>query len=331
VQGILEATGIPDAHASRATDVFVRASWRGVGHHDLEDLPMRLRWLAGGVAEPAGDPVVVASASASERIDGGRALGEVVCSVALERAMHLAEQHGVGFVAAGNSNHFLAAAPYVQIAAERGLIAVVMSRTVPSMGLPGSGRMIVGNNPLGFGAPVDGGPDVMLDISMAYASWGELDRLAREGGSVPAHWATAADGTPTTDPAAARAGGPEPIGGHKGVGLSLLVEVLSSVLGGGDVADEGLRDGRLAGIHSQAVLVIDPGPLVGRDAAARRTADAIGGIAALAGGDFRYPGERAASAAAEAGAAGGLRLRDGLVEQLDGWADRLRVAHLDAC
>jgi LDH2 family malate/lactate/ureidoglycolate dehydrogenase len=328
VRELFTAAGVGEESALRASDVFVRASLRGYGHHDIADLPSRLRALTDGTIEPrAAEPVAVHQFGAVEQFDGHNALGEVCASVVMERACHLAGSYGIGLAVVSKSNHFLAAAPYVQQAAEAGLLGIIVTRTFPSMGTPGSGKLVIGNNPIGVGAPVAGAADFVLDISLAYASWGRLAQLADSGTKIPAHWGTGPDGQPTTDPAVALAGAAEPIGGHKGVALALVAEILTSVLSDGVLSDERARDGNRGGVHSQAAIAIDPGATVGRGRAARRTADLFASTAELAGPTFRYPGQRSAGSARQA-RLGGIPISKRLSDDLNGWATRLRVAPL---
>lgn len=276
---------------------------------------------------PTSEPVVQHRRGAVTSLDGRNALGELCASRAVDAAMASARTHGIGLAAVGHSNHFLAAAPYAQRVAEAGLIAIVASRTLPSMGTPGAGRMVIGNNPLGFGVPVQDGPDLVADMCWAYASWSSFESLAQDGAAIPEHWATDATGRPTSDPALGLQGGPEPVGGHKGVAMALLVEVLTSVLADGAVADEVIRDGRLGGLHSQVALVIDPDATVGVERVARRTSELLQRTAELAPRPLRYPGQRSA-AAHESSSSVGVAVALPVLDELDGWAARLDIPPL---
>ncbi|MGA2568843.1 MAG: Ldh family oxidoreductase, partial [Pseudolabrys sp.] len=82
-----------------------------------------------------------------------------------------------------------------------------------------------------------------LDMSPAAAARGKVRRAARRGESIPVGYALDAQGRPTTDPNAALDGGVmQPIGGPKGSGLSMLMDVLCGVITGagcaGDVGNQ---------------------------------------------------------------------------------------------
>src|ERR1700687_23594 len=61
---------------------------------------------------------------------------------------------------------------------------------------------------------------------------GKLDVAAIRGEKIPLDWATDSEGRPTDDPAVGRKGLLLPVGGPKGYGLGLILDVLSGVLTG---------------------------------------------------------------------------------------------------
>ena len=213
-------------NAELVTDTVMRATLRGVGHHDIYDFPGRLNGLLEGKYPPNPDFQPIASFKTMESWDGGNGLGELICSFAMERAMKLADEYGIGLCAMRNSNHYMAAAPYVERASERGYIALLLCKGTPTMGAPGRTEKVVGTLPMGFAVPTDHGYPIMLDACMAYASFGVLKAHMDSCTPVPAYWGFDKEGNPTTDPAAMAQGTRLPIGGHKGFGLAVLGEVL---------------------------------------------------------------------------------------------------------
>ena len=268
---------------------------------------------------------MVDSTGAVSVLDARNCLGELATSHLVDVTRADAARFGIAYGVVANSNHFLAAFPYVQRIVEGGCIGIVMSRTLPSMGVPGLGKKVLGNNPLGYGVPAAGG-DLLFDASLAYASWGELDRRSRDGQPIPHHWALDSDNQPTGDPAAALEGAAMPIGDHKGVALSLLVEVLTSVIGGGSIVDERSRDGEISMLHSQSAIVIDLEVVQRLDEVTRRVEEMRVQLDALAPA-LRLPGDRSRDAIGSV-ARDGVELSDGCCETLDAWADRLEVEPL---
>lgn len=66
--------------------------------------------------------------------------------------------------------------------------------------------------------------------------------MLRRGETIPLGWALDADGNPTTDADVALNGSMAPIGGPKGSGIAILMDVMSGVLAGaafgGEVGDQ---------------------------------------------------------------------------------------------
>ena len=96
----------------------------------------------------------------------------------------------------------------------------------------GGSEAKLGNNPFGFGLPNPGGDPLMLDMAMSVVARAKIRSAAKAGERIPDSWATDRDGNPTTDPAAALGGFLQPVGGHKGYGLALVVDLIAGLLSG---------------------------------------------------------------------------------------------------
>ena len=319
---LLAASGLSALHAADAADVFRRATLRGLGHHDLSYLPQRLGWLESRAVNPVPTLTKISASPAAEVWEGDGGLGEVLCYHSLRRAIALASSTGVGYVGVRHSNHFLAAEPYTQVGAEQGFLILVWSNTDAGMAFPGQASRQIGNNPLGWGVGT-GHATLSADLCMAYSSLGNLHALAASGTPAPVHWGRGPDGAPTTDPTALLAGAVEPIGGHKGLALALLGEVLTGVLTGGATLDEVAPGGGLR-THNQMILAFD--------------LEAFGGISTVedrlvslktrahrAGHTLRLPGDRSHTAAQRAKAEG-IPIPPELEKTLRQWSEKLRVS-----
>ena len=71
---------------------------------------------------------------------------------------------------------------------------------------------------------------MVLDMSTTCVAMGKIQAAEREGKSIPVEWAKDYDGNPTTDPS--KAFSLSPISGHKGYGLAVMVDALSTMLSG---------------------------------------------------------------------------------------------------
>ena len=89
-----------------------------------------------------------------------------------------------------------------------------------------------GNNPFGFGLPNTSGDPFILDMAMSVVARAKIRSALKDGEHIPDSWATDRQGHPTTDPAEALNGFLQPVGGHKGYGLALVVDLIAGLLQG---------------------------------------------------------------------------------------------------
>ena len=150
-------------------------------------------------------------------LDGENGFGFVIGLRAMEEAIAMAREYGIGVVSVKRSTHFGMAASYAIPAVEAGMMAMVFSNASPAMP-PWQGKsMLLGTNPFCMAAPAGKHRPIILDMSPAVAARGKIRRAERRGEPIPLGYALDAEGKPTTDPKAALAGGVVlPIGGPKG-------------------------------------------------------------------------------------------------------------------
>jgi LDH2 family malate/lactate/ureidoglycolate dehydrogenase len=239
---VMRAYGVSAADAAVVAQCLLRADLRGVTTHGLMRLPVYTDRLRRRLVSATPDLVVTRTTSATASVNGGNALGFVVAHRAMSEAIALAREAGIGMVGARHSNHFGMAASYVLQATEAGLAAMVFTNASRAMP-PWGGRVsLLGTSPLAFGVPGPNGGSIVLDMSPSVASRGKIRQAVRRGEQIPAGWALDADGAPTTDPAAALQGVVLPMGGPKGSGLSLFMDIFAGVLTGaafgGHVGDQ---------------------------------------------------------------------------------------------
>jgi LDH2 family malate/lactate/ureidoglycolate dehydrogenase len=149
---------------------------------------------------------------------------------ALTEAMEMARDAGIGAVFVRHSNHFGPIAPYALIAAEAGFASFIASNASTTIAPTGGGEAKLGNNPLGFGFPNPSGDPVILDMAMSVVARGKIRDAETAGQPIPEGWGTDAEGRPTTDATAALKGFLLPMGGYKGYGLSLCVDLMTGML-----------------------------------------------------------------------------------------------------
>jgi len=233
VSAVFTAAGLSPHGAASVAESLVDADRRGIPSHGAMLVPMYVDRLRQGSVSKAEEAEVVLDAGAIAVLDANHALGQLTSDGAMDLAISKAKDYGVGAVTVRRAFHFGGAFRYVQRAARDGCIGVAAANTRPLMPAPGGAGPVVGNNPLAFGIPNGEGKPIVLDMALSEAALGKIRLAASEGREIPATWATDADGQPTTDPESAIAGMLLPIGGPKGYGLALVVDVLTGVLSGG--------------------------------------------------------------------------------------------------
>lgn len=290
VEVMLAAHGVHRDAARRTADIFLRASLRHTGHHDLTMLKERLQLLEDEIMNPSGEMELIDDLPVFSRYDGNGALGEYCCSYLLEKTMTKAQISGLAMGTVRHSNHFLAGHPYGQIAAENNCMAIVWSNTDPCMGDPSGQANVLGNNPMGFGVPGDTNP-MVLDLCMAYTSLGKLGERIREGRYIPEYWGNDSEGKASNDPADVLDGGIcNPMAEHKGFGMALMTEMLTGGLSGGEMGTD-IVPVRGWQKHSQTILVIDLERLGVFESWEARFGRLREGIDEKLGSKVRFPGD----------------------------------------
>ncbi|MBE0467817.1 MAG: Ldh family oxidoreductase [Candidatus Desulforudis sp.] len=330
---LLVGARVPPTDARVVATVLVDASLDGIDTHGVSRLPVYLKCLQNGRINPVPEIKVARSAPAAAVLDGDHGLGQLVAVRAMEQAITLAAEAGVGVVAVRHSNHFGAASYYCKMAVARNMIGLAFSNSAPGIPPWGGRRAYFGTNPVAFGFPAANSP-VMVDMSLTKAARGNVILAAREGTPIPAGWALDAAGRPTTDPREALAGAVLPFGGPKGYALALAVEVLCGVLSGagygprvGWIYDDGVQPADV-GHFFIAIDIASLMPLseyISRMESMKAEVTAV--PAAEGAAPIRLPGERR-RAAAVSRSREGIPMEPALLSELNELAVRLNVATL---
>ena len=197
------------------------------------------------------------------------------------------------------------------------------------MGVPGAKGNVVGQSPIGYAFPTGGGWPVMLDICLAYASGEQLMHKAKDGIPVPAWWGVDRQGEPTTDAAELLKGTKYPIGGHKGFGLAILCELLTGVLSGGLILDEGQDEpGIAARSTSHTAIAVKADALMDMSEYSARSAELIDRMVARSEG-VHIPGQGSWNKTREFEARGTIEIKNELVEKLNEYAAEFGVGRLN--
>lgn len=232
------ALGVPPDDATIAAETLVIAEMMGIKTHGLKRVPAygdRIR--SGGIkadARIACDRLMPALL----KLSGDNGLGPAVAGHALRAGMKAASECGASVVFCAGSNHLGATAPYALLAAETGFASIIATNTAAMIPPTGGKAPRLGNNPLGFGVPNPSGDPVVLDMALSVAARAKIREAVQTGQPIPEGWATDAEGRATTDAAAALAGLILPMGGYKGYGLAVALDLLTGLLSGAGYLDQ---------------------------------------------------------------------------------------------
>jgi len=331
-RALLTGAGLPADKAAAVADILVEGDLMGHNTHGLALLGAYLAELESGQMERDGEPTVVAEAPAAVTWDGRRLPGPWLVLQAMALATQRARQFGTGTVVIRRSHHIACLAAYLKRATDQGLLMILTCSdpNVASVAPFGGLDAVFTPNPIAAGIPTGATP-VLIDISTSATTNGLTNRLHKEGGRLPARWVLDGHGEPSDDPAVLfnePKGTILPLGGidsgHKGYGLSLLVEALTGGLAGHGRADP--REGWGATVFLQ---VIDPRAFAGLDEFNRQTGDVArqchAARPARAGTTVRTPGEKGL-ALEKLQREAGVELYPSIMPSLEPWAAKLGVA-----
>ncbi|MBT3359995.1 MAG: Ldh family oxidoreductase [Rhodospirillales bacterium] len=309
---VFQAAGMTGADAGVMADCLVRAHLRGFDTHGLGCIPLYVDNLLDGRVNARPEIGIERRGPWAVRVDANNGMGHVAATRTMEAVLDSVRSIGIGVGSVRNSNHLGAACLYPLMAVEQGYIGMAMINSSVHVTPWGSRDKLFGTNPIAIAAPAGNRPPFVLDMATSAAARRKF-RLALElGEPIPEGWAVDADGVPTIDPATALKGAALPVGGAKGSGLGMAVEIMAGVLSGaafaGDVLD--LFSNQERQVNSgNFLMAMDVSAFMDLGEFETRMDTLITRVKALqTAPDFdevRFPGERGARLEAE-------RLKDGI-------------------
>ena len=229
---LLATTSISDEEAATLVKVLLDTNLRGLDTHGINMLPFYVKRYNAIEHRPI---TVAEDKGAGCIIDGGNHTGQMTSMFALKKAMEKADKYGIGLALVKESCHNGAVGYYASLAAEAGYIALSTTTVMPLLAPWGGLEPFVGNNPYAIGYPYKEMP-IVLDVSNSVTARQKIFSYAREGWQLPDGWAMDKEGNPTNDPQEAINGLLMPVGGHKGAGLALMIDLILGTLAGGTYA-----------------------------------------------------------------------------------------------
>lgn len=230
--------GFTPEGAAVVADSLVESDLRGVNSHGVIRVPVYIARLQHKVVFPDGAAEIIKDFGAIAVMDGHDTFGQVCGAKAMKLAIEKAKQYGIGCVGVINSHHYGAAAYYTEMAARENMVGFSTTNATPLMTPPGGAAKMVGNNPISIAFPAGDRPPVILDMACSAVAHGKIQLAYKKGQSIPLGWATDAEGSPTTDSEKAMTGFLCPVGGHKGFGLAVIMDLLTGPLLNGHCGGE---------------------------------------------------------------------------------------------
>ena len=270
LRAVFEAWQMHAEHIPVCIEQMLEADLMGIDSHGVGMLPNYEQNRLSGALIVNPQVVIERDIAAVAMIDAGHGMGHIAATRGMQLAIEKAKKFGIALVSVRQSNHYGAAGVYSNMARRAGLIGMSTTGTTQRAVVPTLGREPrYSTNPIAFAAPGAQSNGFSLDMATSTVAVGKIKIAQREEKSIPVGWAVDSSGAPETDPVAALdsvpkrltpLGGTRELGSHKGYGLAMMVEILSSILNGSYVGGYDLgtdQRGRFINV-GHCFIAIDP-------------------------------------------------------------------------
>lgn len=229
---IFKNAGVPEEDAKIIVDNLTISDLRGVTTHGMFHLPKYIARLKAGSLKPVTKLTIINETESSTLLDGGGGFGHVIGFKAMKMAMAKAKKQGIGVTLVRNSNHFGACADFAMLASQEDQIGIATTNSSPTIAPTGGVTPLIGNDPFSISVPAGKYGAPTLDMAMSVCNLSKIKQFAEKGMEIPYGWATDREGVVTTDAREAVKGLLLPVGGYKGYGLILMIDIIAGVLSG---------------------------------------------------------------------------------------------------
>ena len=230
--GLLIKVGLKRENAQIVAESLVFADLRNVSSHGIVRLPTYIDRIGNGIVNVQPEMNFVSEKGAVRVLDAKNGLGQLAGHMAMQKAVSLAREFGIGMVAVKNSNHFGTASYFSMMAMKENMIGITMSNASPAIAPFGTITPLLGTNPLSIAIPAKNKVPIVLDMAMSTVARGKIRLSALKNEQIPLDWGLDEEGRPTADPQKALKGSLAPIGGAKGSALALIVDLICGVMTG---------------------------------------------------------------------------------------------------
>jgi 3-dehydro-L-gulonate 2-dehydrogenase len=281
------------AKATQCAEIFTHNTVDGITTHGVNRFPRFINYVKNGYVQKDAEPSLISGFGGIEQWNGNLGPGPLNAVVATNRAMELSQQHGIGCVALAHTNHWMRGGYYGWQAAKKGFVFIGWTNTLGIMPAWKAIDSRLGNNPLVIALPFKD-EAIVLDMACSQYSYGAMEFAVLKNEQLSVEGGFDKEGRLTKDPAAVlESRRPLSIGYWKGAGLSLLLDILATVLSSGLSVASISKNKAEFGL-SQVFICIDPSKLSNHSAISSVVQNIIDDYKqSLADGDAKivYPGE----------------------------------------
>ncbi len=220
--------------ANLLANVYTESTLRGVNSHGINRVPLFIEYIEKGIVKVNAEAEKVESFGAIERWDGHLGPGIINATKCTNRAIELAKRNGMGLVALRNTNHWMRGGSYGKQAADSGCISILFTNTQPNMPPWGGKDSRIGNNPLVISIPREK-DHVVLDMALSQFAFGKINDYKLKGKKLPYYGGWDDNDNLSMDPEKilTKERG-LPIGYWKGSALSIVLDMLATLLSAGN-------------------------------------------------------------------------------------------------
>ena len=235
---LLQSAGAAEDEASTVARHCIGANLAGHDSHGIIAIPTYIDRMQMGHIVPGAPVEVIQETPTTTVVDGNWGFGFVVSEQVMTTTIEKARQNGVAAATVRRQGHVGRVADYPLMATEADMIGLMTAdsgRSAKSVVPFGGREPRLGTNPICIAMPSNLDGPMFVDMATSAVAGGKLNLAAARGESIPEGWLVDKDGNPTTDPGDRGEGAMLPLGGtegHKGYGLSSMVEIFSGVLTG---------------------------------------------------------------------------------------------------
>ena len=219
--------------AKTCAEIFAVNSLEGVYTHGVNRFPRFVEYIKNGNIKADHEAQQRSAVGSIEQWDGQLGPGPINAVLCTARAMEIAKANGLGCVALANTNHWMRGGYYGWQAARKGFVFIGWTNTMGNMPAWGGVDPKLGNNPLVIAVPYQNDA-IVLDMAMSQYSYGSLELYSLKNENLPVPGGFDSEGNLTTNAASIiKSRNVLPIGYWKGTGMSLLLDILATILSGG--------------------------------------------------------------------------------------------------